>query len=138
VYWSNSNFRTATCIMTIIDSRTDKITQRVSVQTSHHYTPNDTHNCLRSSVNLLFDLHELLITFICSLSVSVLYWLIQFPFFPISTSIHRINFFPSFLFRRLDFWLTSLTFVILLALTIIAVSHLLFCVSSFCAQTKSH
>jgi len=51
VYWSNCNFSTATCVMTIIDRRTDKITQRVSVQSSHQYTPNDTHNFLRSSVN---------------------------------------------------------------------------------------
>jgi hypothetical protein len=112
-YWSNSNFRTATWIMKIIHSRTDEITQRVSVQSSHQYTPNDTQDSLRSYINPLFDLRGSLITFICYFSLSVLYCLTQFPFYRISTSIHRINLLISFQFRRTECWLTSLTFVTL-------------------------
>jgi hypothetical protein len=138
VYWSNSNFRTATCIMTIIHSRTDKnyracfCSKLTAIRTKWH---------TRLSTKLLyhpFRLTRILITFICSFSASVLYCLIQFPFFRISTSIHWIKLFLSFLFRRPDFWLTSLIFVILFALTIIALSHPLLWVSSFCAQNKSH
>jgi len=67
VYWSNSNCSTATCIMTIIHSRSDNITHRVSVHSSQQHTKNVTHNSLRSSANALFDIHGLLITFICSM-----------------------------------------------------------------------
>jgi len=130
VYLSNSNFSIATWIVAIIHSRTGK-------QSSHQYTPNDTHNSLRRSINALFDLHGLLITFALS-SVSVLYWLTQFSFFPIFSSIHRIKIFLSFLFRRLDFWLNSLSFVILFPWKISAVSHQLLCVSSFGSWTKPH
>jgi len=45
--------------------------------------------------------------FICSLSLSVLYWLIKFPLFCISTSIFWNKFFLSFLFCLSDIWLTS-------------------------------
>ena len=68
---------------------------------------NGTNNCLRNSVNPLFDLHGLFITFICSFSLSVFYWRIQYPLFRISTSIYWINFFLSFLLCRSDIWLTS-------------------------------
>jgi hypothetical protein len=138
VYWSNGNFCTAACIMTIIDSRTDKITQRVSVQSSHQYTPNDTRNSLRSSVNPPFRFTWIINCIQISFSLSVMYWVIQFPFFSISSSIHSIKFFLSFLFRRLSFWLTSLTFVILFARKVIAMSHRLLCVSSVCSWTKPH
>jgi len=74
VYWSNSNCSTATCIMTIIHSRPDNITHRVSVHSSHQHTSNDTHNSLRSSATALFDLHGLLITFICSMQVFYIDW----------------------------------------------------------------
>ena len=95
VYWSNSNFRTATCIMTTIHSRTDKITQCVSVQSSLHFIPNNTHNSLRSSVNPLFDSHGLLITFICFFSVSVLYFLIQFSYIVFPQTFPELFFFLS-------------------------------------------
>jgi hypothetical protein len=107
VYWSKSNCRTATCVITIIDSRSDK-----------NYTA-----CLWSNLTLIFskwhtrlstrfrkppfDLHGLLITFIYSVSVSVFYWRIQFPFFRISNSIHWIKIFLFFLFRQTDCRFTS-------------------------------
>ena len=94
VYWSNGNFRTATCIMTIIDSRTDK---NYTACFCSKLTPIHTKWHTQLSTKLrkpsFFDLQGLLITFICSFSLSVLYWVMQFPFFSISSSINWIKFF---------------------------------------------
>ena len=99
-------------------------------------TPNDTHNSLRSSVNALFDLHGLFFTFICYLSVSVLYWLIQFHLFPNSNSIYRIIFF--FLFYSDDPIVGLLHKFSLFYSHELLLSLRVLCVSSFCTWTKSH
>jgi hypothetical protein len=131
VYWSNSNIRTATCIMTIVHSKTDKnytkcfCSKLTPIQIKLHTQLNT------KPSKALLDLHRLLITFIFSLCVSVIHCPTQFPFFPISTSIQWIKFFLSFHFWRPEFWLTSLTFVVLFRRKIIPLSLRLLCVSNF-------
>ena len=143
VYWSNCNFSTSTCIMTIIHRRTDKnytlcFSSQLTPVYNKWHTHTHTHNSLRKSVNALFDLHDLLITFIFSVSNCVILLTDTISFLPISTDIHWIKFFLSFLFRRFDFCLNSLIFMILFAWKIIAVSHRLLGVYSFCSWTKPY
>jgi hypothetical protein len=114
-----------------------KITEIVSVRSSHQYISNDTDDTLRNCVKALFDLYRILTNFICLFFFILSYWLIQFPFYLNSTSIYWIKFFLSFQFRRPECSLTPLTFVILFARNIIAVSLRLLCDCSFCAWIKS-
>ena len=138
VYWSNSNCSAATCIMTKIHNSSDKnytecfCSKLTPIHTKWH-TQLST-KLSKPPFRFTWIINCIQIPF----SLSVMYWVIQFPFFSISSSIHWIKFLLSFLFRRLDFWLTSLTFVILFARKIIAMSSRLLCVSSVCSWTKPH
>jgi hypothetical protein len=98
VYWSNSYCRTATCIITIIHSKTDKnYTVCFCWKLTPIHTKSHTHDSIRNSVNPLFDLHTILMMFICYFSARVLYFIVWYNFltsvFPLLVS-KLINLIP--------------------------------------------
>jgi hypothetical protein len=137
VYWSNSNCRTATCIMTIIHSRTDKNYRACFCS---KLTPIHTkwHTWLSTKLRKRpFRFTRVINSFYIFFFPKCIILPDSASFLRVSTYIHWIKLFPSFLFRQPDCCLTSVTFVILFARTIISVSYRLFYVSSFCVWTVS-